>query len=195
MTKPRTYPQTDDDPAFLALVDRVIDTLIRDHEPAELFVVRIKNWFDYKWLRFSGMGMVPFDSGHPQPEAALGEFRRKELTFPPFTPSRVLAQHYFRLTTKKDYEEQSPPYLVHKTEKDHSSANIRRHVKEFSDSAAYLWYSSNSAANLQGCVMVYLAGPKGTESWYASLQKKKETWKINQTKGINKDSLTKRIDA
>lgn len=194
MTKPRAYPQMDDDPAFLALVDRIIDILIQDHEPIEFFVVRIKNWFDYKWLRFSGIGIVPFNGGVPQPEAALSEFHRKELTFPPFTPSRVLAQNYFCLTTKKHYEEQSPPYLVHKTEREHSSANLHRHVKKFSDSAVYLWYSSNSAKNLQGSVMVYLADTKGTESWYASLQKK-ETWAINQTKGINKDSLIGRINA
>jgi len=193
MSNPRTYPQPDDDPAFLALVDRITDAVVKQYSPADVFIVRIKNFFDHKWLRFSGMGRVAVDTGFPGLDVALDEFHDKNLTFPPFTPSRVLAQYYFGLTTKKYYEEQAPPYLIHDQERKHSAANLHRHVKDFSGSAVYLWFSSNTAKNQQGSLMVYLTHEEQIDSWFASFHKK-HTWTIKQVRGINRDYLDEIVD-
>ncbi len=192
MIKPRVYPEIDDDPAFLAITDRIIESVVDENKPEDFFLVRINNWFDRKWLQFSGLGIVHFDSGLPRPEVALDEVWKKKLTFPPFTPARVLGQYYFCLTTKKNYEEQSPPYLIHKAERKHSATNLNRYVKDSSRSGAFLWYSSNSAKNLQGSMMVYKVSDGETQSWYASFEKKK-SWGIKQTQGISKAILNDRI--
>ena len=58
-----TLPEPNDDPGFLNCVDRLLAALIERHSPEELYLVRIANWFDHKWLRFSGIGRVRFDGG------------------------------------------------------------------------------------------------------------------------------------
>src|SRR3954454_14461105 len=119
---PETSAEPDDDPAFLACVDRIIAGLVERHGTKEVYLVRIANWFDHKWLRFSGIGRVPFYglSIH----TALDEFRQEQITFPPFTPNRVVTQHYFCRTTRADFEEQAPAHLVHPVDREHSSKNL-----------------------------------------------------------------------
>ncbi len=177
--KPRVYPQPDDDPAFIAMVDRIIAS---SHLP-ELFVIRIKNWFDHKWLRFSGIGRVGFQGARI--DTALDEFWQKKLTFPPFTPARVLSQCYFCWTTKNYFEEQPAPALIHDMKPKHSSANLHRRVVDFAERAAFVWFSSNSAHNQRGSVIVYMVDDSEVDAWYASFERKKE-WLVTRTKGIDR---------
>src|SRR5262245_39706139 len=100
---PETFAEPDDDPAFLACVDRIIAGLIERHRPEEVYLVRISNWFDQKWLRFSGIGRVAHHGGISI-HTALDEFSQDQLTFPPFTPNRVVTQHYFCRTTRGEFE-------------------------------------------------------------------------------------------
>ncbi len=82
-----------DDPNFQLLVESVIKGLDDTFNPDEFWVIRIRGWFDHKWLNFSGNGRVRFDSplkDHPQ--VGLQEHFQDKLTFPPFTPRRVLKQ-------------------------------------------------------------------------------------------------------
>src|SRR5438132_10549863 len=121
---PETFAEPDDDPAFLACVDRIIAGLIERHAPEAVYLIRIANWFDHKWLRFSGIGRVPFYglSIH----TALDEFSQENVTFPPFTPNRVVTQHYFCRTTRGEFEEQAPAHLVHGSRRTHSARNLQR---------------------------------------------------------------------
>ena len=107
------------------MVDRIIDSIVSLSHPPELFVIRIKNWFDHKWFRFSGIGRVEFKGGSRIHTAIEGLWQEK-LTFPPFTPARVLSECYFCWTTKNYYEEQPAPGLIHDKKRKHSAANLHR---------------------------------------------------------------------
>src|SRR2546430_17270184 len=86
---------SNDDPQFVELVTQIISGLIRDSSPREVFVMKIDNWFDHKWLTFSGIGWVRLDDFRLDLNTALDEFRRGNVTFPPSTPTRVIAVCYF----------------------------------------------------------------------------------------------------
>src|SRR6266571_4801101 len=81
-----------DAPPFIELVRRAISGELEAMAVRGLFVVRIDNWFDHKWLYYSGKAAY-------DPDAALDEFPRKgrQFIFPPFTPNRVIAQDCFRI--------------------------------------------------------------------------------------------------
>ena len=92
-----------DDEGFFQLVGNAVSNLVDRLRPEEFFVVRIDNWFDHKWLKFSGKAVIPFpvgeanpSSGWPWIESALEERYRDQVTFPPFNPNRILRQQYFR---------------------------------------------------------------------------------------------------
>jgi hypothetical protein len=57
---PYTVRQPQDDPTFLAVVDRIVATIVCRDWPEEVYLVYIDNWFDHKWLRYSGYGVVAF---------------------------------------------------------------------------------------------------------------------------------------
>src|SRR5438552_1789981 len=84
-----------DDPEFIAIIQSIAVRLFKRGDYEEVFIIEIKNWFDHKWLKFSGIGRVPFrhvlDS---QPQVALDEFFQEKITFPPFTPNRILHQQW-----------------------------------------------------------------------------------------------------
>jgi hypothetical protein len=44
----------------LSVVDHIIAALVSRDAPAEVYLVHIDNWFDHKWLTYSGYGAVPF---------------------------------------------------------------------------------------------------------------------------------------
>src|SRR5947209_7067041 len=73
----------DDDPAFLALIGSVVRGALLVYQPRELYVVKVDNWFDHKWLGWSGMDFGP---GGPLSE---------EFTLSAFTPNRIRSQHHF----------------------------------------------------------------------------------------------------
>jgi hypothetical protein len=149
--------------------------------------VRIANWFDHKWLRYSGIGRVAFDGGlliH----TALDEFRQEQITFPPFTPNRVVTQHYLCRTTRGDFEEQAPAELVHRAERAHSAKNLHRRIADISRSAVFLWFSSRSASNGRGSVMAYSVGSQGVDAWYAGLRYD-TGWRLGQVKGVSRPEV------
>ena len=133
---PHTQQEPRDDPGFLATVDRVIASLVLRDRSEEVYVVHIDNWFDHKWLRYSGYGAVPFHGGLSI-HTAKEEQYRDQFTFPPFTPNRVVAQYLFCRVGDAVYEEQAMPYLIHRREHEPSSRNLNRRVATFSRSAAF----------------------------------------------------------
>ena len=47
-----------DDAGFIALLNSLVQGLILNRAPEELWIIQIDNWFDHMWLGFSGMGAV-----------------------------------------------------------------------------------------------------------------------------------------
>src|SRR5829696_2437383 len=75
-----------DDPEFVELVKHVIAGCVHDGFPRTIIVIKIDNWFDHKWLGFSGKGRVGFGFHGDylvDMDTALDEFRQDQITLPP----------------------------------------------------------------------------------------------------------------
>src|SRR4051812_20614348 len=173
-----------DDPEFIALIERIAVTSFKQRDYEEVFIIEIKNWFDHKWLKFSGIGRVSFrkifDS---QAQVALDEFFQEKITFPPFTPNRILHQQWF---PAKALRRRAPVHNIKRRE--HSSWNLQRRVADFAKSAVFVWFSSGTKANDRGSLMVYNVHAGSVSAWYASLRKAAD-WVLHQTKEISREAV------
>lgn len=177
-----------DDPQFLEMVCRVVSGTLEPNHVDGVFVVRINNWFDKKWLNFSGIGRVRFDDFRIDIDTALDEFRQDKVTFPPFSPNRVAAQYSFVRNKADRYVASVSVPLIHDLNPASSCENLQRRITDFSQSAIFVWFSSNTLSNLRGSLMVYEAyGPQVT-TWYVAFSKTKE-WNIQRVEGIAREQL------
>ena len=181
-----------DDEAFLVALDGLIAGLVGECSPELVHIVRIDNWFDHKWLGFSGRGRVAFPYGEPYVDTALDEFRQQKLTFPPFSPSRVVAEHSFDRISHSRYALPAAPRVIHGKKRAHSARNLQRRVADFADSALFLWFSSNSARSRHASLMVYTVQEGSTSSWFASFAGT-ERWGLHRVKGISREQLRTRF--
>ena len=181
-------PTKRDEPEFIRLLTCVVDGILAQAKSKELYVVAIDNWFDHKWLRFSGIGVVPFEfPAFMNREDALGEFWQDKITLPPFSPKRVLSESYFR-SKGVAYIEADPPSVLHKKERQRSETNLNRRIGQVSDSGCFVWYSSNTLVNARASIMTYVVKNADVETWFAAF-KNKDGWKLHLTKGINRDRV------
>jgi len=180
-----------DDPQFIVLLNSMVRGLIEENAPQELRIIKIDNWFDHKWLRFSGIGTVDFQfpAFMNQYDAALDEFYQDRVTFPPFTPNRVLGQCSF-IRTDNHYAEAPLRILPHPSEKQPSEANLHRRVEDFSRSACFVWYGAETLSNGRASVMVYKAMANRVEAWFAAFNRR-QGWKLHATKGTRRDDVEK----
>jgi len=81
-----------DDPAFIEALAALILGYTASHTPEQVWLIQIDNWFDHKWLRFSGNVAVPLGAPLDRYGTVKVAFYRENLTFPPFSPNRVIAQ-------------------------------------------------------------------------------------------------------
>jgi hypothetical protein len=178
-----------DDVGFVELLNSLVRGVVSSYTPDELWIVQVDNWFDHKWLRFSGVGTVDFQfpAFMNRDDSALQEFTQERVTFPPFAPSRVLAQYSY--VRKGDHYSEAPlTRLPHPSERRASETNLQRRVEDFSRSGAFVWYSSNTLANDRGSVMVYYVSEKRVECWFAAFNRH-GAWKLYSTKGASKEEV------
>lgn len=178
------------DPDFVGLVSRACSAELNAKAAHEVFLVRIDNWFDVKWLNFSGEGRVAFGwyTGLSyNPDTSLDEFRQLKKTFPPFSPNRVVAEYYFTREENGTYSPHEGSF-VHSQERGQSSRNLHRRVAAFSDSALFVWFSSKTKVNGRGSLMVYRANGTRVTSWYSSFSKENE-WRLLRTERIGREQL------
>ncbi len=181
-----------DDPRFTDLVSRVVDREVDSKTALGLFIIRIDNWFDHKWLNFSGKGRVAFGPTGLRwydPGIALDEFHRQgaNTTFPPFNPNRVITQDFYRKVAASYALEDDGPW-VHAAAKERSSANLHRRIATHNNSSLFVWFSSNTLANRRGSLMVYRADGQVVTSWYSSHSCGAD-WQIDRVKGIPRQRL------
>jgi hypothetical protein len=157
-----------DDPNFISEVNRVLSERIFEFKPLDLFITYINNWFDLKWLKFSGTTMH---------EVAIWELQ--DVTVPPFNPKRVICSRKF--TKDKDAYRiiAGESKMLHIIQE--SSANLKRKIADFTYNGLFIWYSSNTKLNDQGSVLVYYA--KGNEclTFYFNLVKQLDSSWIIKT--------------
>jgi hypothetical protein len=178
-----------DDPQFISVLNSLVRGLIKKGAPKEVWLIQIDNWFDHKWLRFSGIGKVPFrfPAFMKRDDGALDEFHQDRVTFPPFTPNRVLGQWSY-VRVRDHYTEAPLRVLPHPCEKQPSETNLHRRVQDFSGSACFVWYSAKTLANGRGSVMVYAIVGDRVDTWFAAFGRKQE-WKLKATKGTSRDDV------
>ena len=163
-----------DDPAFVRLIASILDAVVAENTPDVVAVIHIKNWFDHKWLDFSGKIL-----------GALGVWK-SELTLPPFHPNRVISQTASRLIDGKYENFAAPPLHVLQA----SSENLNRKMHHQTSSGLFAWWSSNTITNSQGSLMVYTQIEDQSSTWFLGFQKNGD-WKIDKHKGIKKTLLDK----
>lgn len=181
-------PTKNDDLEFVRILKSIVEGVLGEAEPDELFVVAIDNWFDHKWLKFSGIGVVPFEfPAFMKREDALGVFRQDNVTLPPFSPKRVIRQIRFRRHGSV-YIETVPSVLIHKKKRQRSEKNLNRRIRQICESGTFVWYSSNTLANSRASIMAYTIKNAQVEAWFASFRKA-EGWNLHLTKGIDRERV------
>lgn len=186
---PQTTVEPFDDPAFLAVIDRLVARLVERDHPQDVHIVAIDNWFGPKWLRYSGKGVVAFPYGYSAGiVVALDDHYQDKLTFPPFTRNRIVSEHYFARLGDGGYEERCPTHLVHRRRWRWKEQQLHRRVIDFSASGLFVWYSSRTVSNDRASLMVYHSTSAGTGGWYAGFVAK-DGWRIEHAKGIDRAVL------
>jgi hypothetical protein len=185
-----------DDPEFIEAVGHIVSGCITDKFPEKIFIIKIDNWFDHKWLGFSGKGRVGFGFFGDylvDMDTALDEFRQDQMTLPPFSPKRVMEEYYFLLDDNGDYSPSTRAPRVHQKNLAPSSHNLHNRIVDHVDSAILVWFSSNTKLNRRGSIMAYEVNGSSVHAWYAGLAKE-EGWRALQTKGITPEQVQSLID-
>ena len=171
---PQSQPTAVTDAGFIPIVERALNNTIRRARPAEVYVVRVDGWFDYKWQEFSGTVMH-----------AIAVWRY-ELTLPPFHPSRILSQEYYRMRSDRAAYEPAAAGPLHISQP--SSANFKRTVSSVSSSGVFVWYSHTDADSDRASLMVYTVDADRASGWYAGFTRTNE-WRLAQVKGISRKEV------
>jgi hypothetical protein len=167
-----------DDPAFVLIADNIARNLLAARQPESLFRFHVRNWFDQKWLGFAYKTLGALAVWHTL----------KALTPPPFHPRRILRQEAFRRVSGEPlvYEAyQSPPWHVWQP----SANNQWRQFRRWQGFAILVWFSSNTAKQGQGSIMVYIVNHGENEAWHASFAKTGGAWRIYKTQDIPREEL------
>jgi hypothetical protein len=181
-----------DDPGFIEILNRLVAGLLAHNRPNQIWIIQIDNWFDHKWLRFSGYGLAASDIPLDRFDTVKAEFRQDKLTFPPFTPNRVLGQWSY-VRTAEGYAESPLPVLPHSTERKSSAANLHRRVENFDTAACFIWYSANTVVNGRGSVMIYNTEADQSDCWFAAFNRE-SAWELQATKGASRKDVQNLLD-
>lgn len=159
---------TFDAPPFIDHVERLLNGCLVLAEPETVIVVQVDNWFDSKWLGFSGKLL-----------GAVGVSKR-ELTVPPFHPNRVLREvGYSRVGGA--YEPHAALPALHLAVQ--SAENTRRYLRAVAPGVACFWYTSESVTSNRGALMAYVPVPEGYAAWYVAFAAK--PWRLTRRKGLS----------
>lgn len=179
--------QQGDSAEFLGKARALAIGVLRDYEPARLYVIRIDNWFGPKWMHFAGK----FTAGK---HAAIGVHKTR-LYVPPFVPHRVLAQWVFE---GQDYEETVVAAPLHIDCP--SKQALSRRIEDIDKDAAFLWFSGASEAQRRGSVMVYLPVSSDATAkrrnrlrdcgaFYMGLSQRDGSWEPAMLRGISRSEV------
>jgi len=155
----------DDDDGFLDRAQWIVSGCLSAYKPAEVYIIRIRDWFDYKWCYFSGkiIGAV-----------AVSKFM--DLTLPPFVPNRVVSQEHYVCRAGSAYEpSDAPPLHIRQT----SEANFKRLIRRTTNDGTAIWISTGSKVCARGSVMVYNVSPDIKFGWHVTFLRKAD-WKIEK---------------
>lgn len=174
-----------DDIGFVHQVRPIVAGVLRTVEAAEVYVVKIDNWFGDRWLGFSHKLL-----------GAAGVSYRETLRVPPFVPARVASQRFFRRGADGGYVEEDSQLSLHVDQT--SEGNAQRQMAAVCPRAAVFWWSGSTRANQRGSLMAYFptvvrdreAIPAGGHGgWYADFKKVRE-WSVGKTRRTTAQELS-----
>jgi len=175
-TELQLEPTDQDDPAFVSLVARILNGTAQCYRPDDIYVIQIDNWFDHKWVSFSGCRF-----------SQCGTWLGPLLKIPAFHPHRVKGQRYYRRvqTSVRDYEPSEAPPL-HTNERLDPQERLR--LNRISPAGLFLWYSGNTKDVDRASPMVSLGRGEEHVGWYASFLNR-GGWKLGMAKGIAREEV------
>lgn len=194
-----------DDPDFHGFLDHFFQQVAYRTRPSNLFLVRIDNWFDWKWLDFAGTVPIDLisllDPVKPQnPTTALPSPKRgvwksgANMRIPPFTPSRIIRQDHF-LCAEGFIRRPSTPILVHQAERRRTSPKTAPRVLDICDAGWLFWLSSDSASTGRGSLLGYQAGREHVSGWYASFERTRSgRWIVGRSRNVLREALAFILD-
>ena len=173
---------------FIGFINKIVAMLVFQYGIKEIRYIKIDNWFDHKWLNYSGKAVVHFDFGglkkfDDRNNSALDSQWKEKITVPPFHPNRVVYERYFRKTPVKNKVFE---YAIHN--KINSNDNIHNRIDRYTSNGLFVWFSSNSAINQKGSLMIYRVQEEEIQTWYATFENK-GSWQLTRTKGIGLHEL------
>lgn len=179
-----------DCPEFIEALECFIHRLINAYDLPQLFIVRVDNWFDHKWLGFSGKTFDLYDIKFPDITFSPPVWKEgNDVTFPPFSPNRIIEQQHFNVC-KDRIRSAKPLRNVYSLKKQPSGLNLHNRVLNFCDKGLFIWFSSKSGLNGRASLMVYHTWINKTGCWYASLLKR-DRWMVDQAKNIDRQKISK----
>lgn len=163
--------ESDDDAEFIKIVDNVVLHITEIFEPTEIVIVKVDNWFDHKWLRFSGKIL-----------GSLGVWKDK-LTLPPINPGRIVWERAYAAPLYDKTKRKQPLHINIS-----SSQATQRKMSDIEADTAIIWFSGKTNSNGRGAVMVYHPMVADHLAWYSGWVKQKN-WEVVRLKGISQTEL------
>ncbi len=180
-----------DDEQFIKSISKMFEDIAFRYHADELFLTKIDNWFDHKWLGFSGKQLIELETGLPIKitEGNPVWYGGDKVTLPPFSPNRILGQWHFNIPS-----DNSPLVLtskrLHPNSRKKSSENLSTRVLEISPCGLLIWFSSNTKNNGRGSILVYHTRDEKIFTWYAAIERRNK-WIVAMTKNIDTDAVRK----
>ena len=184
-------PEDDDSNAFISLINYTIDNIIHEYDVKEIVYVKIENWFDHKWLNYSGNSVIKFDFGGLealQRDAALQPEWREKISIPPFNPNRVVYSKYYltKATGNIKIKKSINKYRS-------SNDNIHNRIENYISDGIAIWFSSNSKELQKGSLMIYRIQDNKVTTWYATIENNNGC-KFSKAKGIDLGKLKNYVE-
>jgi len=136
---------TTDDPEFINIVKKIIIGNIIVSSQKKIFIVKVDNWFNHKWLGYAG-GYHHLGLNHTPPE---------DVALPPFSENRMESKNYYEFNeNSEDHMKLEPPKDI--PPYDIQIPEASRRIRKNFPGVGFFWYSGNTATNNKGSLMGYV---------------------------------------
>jgi hypothetical protein len=167
--------QANDNPRYIENVVRILRDRIDKWKPPDIYVTRIDNWFDDKWVGFAGTIMHELS------------IWKGNVTVPPFHPNRVDSCELYKCE-EGEYKKQLIRDPLHIFQA--STSNLKRKITDFSDNGLFIWFSGNTVTNGKGSFMGYFVADNECFTFYLTLALHKG-WKAEKVIGLTTHEVEK----
>ncbi len=155
------------------------------YSPSRVYLVKLDNWFSFKWFQFAGVVLPTLGVGHIKP-----------VRVPPFNPNRVVREQLFERRDDR-WRERFDAAPLHVAQ--HSSDNLRRWLLRISDDSLFIWYSGGTRRNHRGSVMAHhiphAVGASRDETvranpgFYSEVLASEGAWRLGSTRGESRELI------